>query len=487
MVVRVSIAPLSPDPVARALGEVDRLHARRVSADVAEQFLRELDAFDVGQMARFDARVRRWRYGPPAYRRAFGRDQWPGAGAATFEQFLDLVSRDGRQRQRAVEKLPLRPCVALLITIRATDWVAQVRAAALRRVATMDPDVAVELLPAVDTLAHARERGHALRSVLAQRLDNEDLKRASCSPNHLIRRAAWRRLIDRSAYDPSDVVNRAIADPDVIVRSVAAAAIGTFSVENRRAAATALIQDHVGALAARGLEALVLIEGDAPLLIALMSPTTTLRRRAQEWARLRQINAAALYRDRLQQDAGQREALLGLAEIAEPADLELMVRALNDARAPVRTAALRAVAALDPDLAERAAVDELETGTSGKAMRWAAVLLRRRAPSEDALRRVEAIALDDGRPLRHRIRAASVLRRSRWLHLMTLLRIQESSPQDALIADELRAWFSHSATITRAPDRSIRTKIEDAASQLDHGQRRQLEFLLRTASAPEPG
>jgi hypothetical protein len=442
-----------------------------------------LDSFDAAEMVRFDARFRAWRYSRSPFRRTVGRGRWSGAGAAAFEKFLGLVSTDGYRRQSAVEDVALRPCVATLIAIRATEWVPEVRAAALVRLRGLSADEAVALLPVVETLSRGRERAAELAEVIAERLSDHDLARATGSPNDHVRRVAWRWLIDRDAQDPVDVARRAARDRDVVVRSLAADLRPAMSVDDRREAASALVQDHVGSLAARGLESLVGIEGDQPIIRALRSRSASLRRSAQGWAALRHLDAATEYRSDLEADPADETALIGLAEVAEQKDLDMLVGALRNTRARVCAAALKAVWELDPDRGEEAAMEQLEAGAAGRVSRTAAVLLRRRATTRSTTSRIEAVALDAHRPLDHRLRAASVLRRARWLHLAVLLRIFESEPHDPRTREEIRQWFVASANITRGPSASIRAVIDSAARALDDRSRAQLDFLFRTTRA----
>jgi hypothetical protein len=91
------------------------------------------------------------------------------------------------------------------------------------------------------------------------------------------------------------------------------------------------------------------------------------------------------------------------------------------------------------------------------------------------------IALDTERPPGQRLRALSLVRSSRWVHLATLLQARKQHELRARLDGELATWIAHSGRIGRAPAPEIRQQIEERLPELDPAQRRQIEFVLRTA------
>jgi hypothetical protein len=140
---------------------------------------------------RFDALSRSGYSGfSPQAIAAAPRDVW---------ELLALVSADGRERERCVRATPLTPLTARLVAIRAIDWADQVCDAATMRLEACRVPLLVEALPLADQLARERLRGASLERVLDRRLSDDALRATARAPAALVRRAAWRRLIERGA------------------------------------------------------------------------------------------------------------------------------------------------------------------------------------------------------------------------------------------------------------------------------------------------
>ena len=338
----------------------------------ADDLWRELDALPPRELVRFDWQSRSWSTGlVPKQIAALGRAE------------LSLVSADGHERERAIRATPLTPLTVKLLVLRAVDWVAPVRRAAIARLDACPADLLTRALPLAERLAEERYRGDELGELLDARLT---VRAATQSSDTRVRRTAWRRLGD--AAHPHELIEQAAVDPDAVVRSVAARALERLPPHDRRMLAEALIDDRVGRIAARALAALVGLDGAAPIREALTAPSATLRRAARDWARLHGIDARAVARER--GDA------IALAELADPRDEALIRAMLDDPRARVRAAGLRGLARIDRPAARRAAVRRAqrerprprELGGRRRAQRRQPQRRRSRGALEDRARQI---------------------------------------------------------------------------------------------------
>lgn len=475
-------ADAPPDPVTRALDRVRALVRGRPQEEDVDALLTDLDALDDRAFIRFDARSRTWSSGLDPGEIARLRSRWRRSAAHALWAVMGLVSADGHDRQRAITETQLHRSTTALLALRSTDWVPEVRQAAMSRLADAQSDLLLDLLPLLEVLTHERLRAEQLDELIESRLADDDLRAATHSESALTRRAAWRRLVAREAYDVRDLRERAVRDPDILVRATAAGLLPDLDDESRRTIASTLVGDRVGWLAGRGLEVMIELDGEPAIRAALTSPNATLRRRAREWAAIRGVDARSVYLDLLHRDPADALALIALAEIGDSADEWLLPEALDDDRARVRAAALKAVARLNAAAAREAAVEELVTGRSGRGMRAAAFVLRAASLSEHDLQRLEDVGLDAQRPAGQRLRALALLRPSRWRHLAAVLQARRTAPPPLrdVLDEELRMWTAKSSHIARGPDECRRETIVALLPDLDPAARRTIDFVLRT-------
>ncbi|MDA0178983.1 hypothetical protein OJ997_01655 [Solirubrobacter phytolaccae] len=325
-----------------------------------------------------------------------------------LKDVLELFSPSGHVRQAALETVPLTPLTARVLVLRCADWVAEVRSAAFTRLRACDRDLLVAALPLVAWVMDEWTRGDLLGALLDERLTDDDLRALADVPDLALRRAAWRRLTARGAITPADV-QRAAADEDVAVRGIAARSLPDLAEADRRAAAERLLDDRVGWVAVRALTELVRLDGADRIVPALTARSATVRRAARDWARVRDVDARAVY---LARDPRDELALVGLAALRDPRDAELVRAMVDDPRARVRRAGLRALATLDEPEARRIALIWLEAG----AGRVAADVLRAGSPSAAEITVLTAIACDRERRPGARERALSLLRVGTWTH-----------------------------------------------------------------------
>ena len=498
--------PVSEDPVKQLILRVNVLLAEGSPDAVrARDLLEALAALAPRELVRFDEQSRGWLNGLdgsriPALRGEPCGDQrqegvWkrtrrgrsappppPTDVAMELSHVLGLVSGDGRERERAVRAAPMNTLTAQLLTIRCVDWVAQVREAALSRLETCPREVLVSALPLAAELAVGRKRGGLLDAFLDVHLSDTDLRSACRTRDVLTRRAAWRLLAARGVVAADELCGVAARDADVLVRAVAANAVASLPAARRRELAEILVRDRVGQIAVTALEALVGLDGPGAILPALTARPAALRRAARDWAKVRGIDARAVYEARLASTPGDALALVALAEIGDPRDTGLFAQMLDDPRSRVRAAGLRALARVDRLAGRQAAIDAIAAGATGRPGRAAAEVLREGVPSSSEGVVFERLALDESRPVGERLRALSLLTPSRWLHLAVLLEAEESAAAPELrvtLRAEIAGWSG--ARVRRAPTAPVRARIERLLPGLDPGRRRWIEFVLRTS------
>jgi hypothetical protein len=469
---------MADDTVSRLIERGNDLLAG--SAAGAGAFLDALEGLHPRDLVRFDERSRSYFSGLQRSRISGLRD-----AAQLVWSVLALVSADGRERERAAKEAPFTPLTTRLLALRCVDWVPQVRDAALDRLDGCPPAVLVEAFPLAEQLVRERARGGVLAALLDARFTDADLRAATLSPDPLTRRAAWRRLNDRGATTPDELRTLAARDGDVIVRGLAARALGRLPDHERRALAEVLVRDRVGWVAVPALAALVALDGAAPIIGALTARSAAVRRAARDWAAVRGVDARSVYLERLENDPLDATAVTSLAEMGDGQDADLFRRMLGDERARVRAAGLRALARVDRPAARRAAVDALRAGAAGRVTWAAADILRDHAPSGDEIQVLTRIALDPSRTPGQRLRVLSLLRRARWAHLAALLEVRNAARDEELrrrLDIEVDSWVASSRRIARPPDPDVRARVERLLPTLDAARQREIAFVLRTSS-----
>ena len=448
------------------------------------EFIAELEALPQRDLVRFDGQSRSWYSGLSS--KAIARLRWPAlrGGRKSLWEVLALVSADGRERQRGIRATPFSQLTACLLTIRATDWVGPVRAAALHKLDECPLALLIEALPLADQLATQRIRGEELHLLLDRQVSEEALREAARTASTSVRRAALRRLVERGTVVAGDVAN-AVDDEDVMVRMSAASALERLEVDQQRRIAQTLIDDPVGAVATPALNVLVAHDGAGPVDYALTGRSAGVRRAARDWAAIRDIDARAVYLGRLRFDARDRIALTGLAEIADKRDVSLFWDMLDDDRGRIRAAGLRALARVEEGAARPVAVDALRDRASGQMFWAAADVLRRGSPTATEIEALVPVGLNPERPAGQRFRALSLLRRNRWVHLATLLQAWAETEDDIVrrrLDQEINIWIASSSRLTHAPTDEVRQQIDKLLPQLAADQRREIEFVVRTVT-----
>jgi hypothetical protein len=407
--------------------------------------------------------------------------------------FAHACAANGYPRQRALKALPAHPGRLALAAalIRTDDWVAEVRDSAghaLRALLPACGDDLFALLPLVDALRQ-RERFAAgawpalVEPVLLDPRHASSRSQATQSANRGTRAIGY-ALVERA--DPErrlQACRQAIADadPGIARWALGVAANGEAGVELLRHG----LHHPFGGVRAESLRRLVaagVADLRALLERALFDETASVRDVAAYWLRERfGVDARAAWRQAL--DAGTDPAaglaLLALCERAEAIDVERIRPFLRAPAARARIAALKAIAAAQPDDVD----DVLGQGLcdpSGRVVIIALRLLRRRpgALSADALR--TAFAANAGaRPLL----LAAVPRIDQWQGLRLLLDWLAGATDDReAIALRLRHWldatnhrFAHLSTAMRDDLRLALARARTDAVDVDWSR---LEALL---------
>lgn len=472
------------DPVSLVIQRANRLLDGSPSYPEVSAFAGDLAELNPRDLARFEWQARSWISGVnwPALKRL----RWPvlrGARKALW-QTLALASPDGYERERAIKTAPADALHVQLIVVRCLDWVDEVRDAALARLETIADDLLVEALPLAEQLATERHRGHVLEALLNARLTDDQLRLAGHSPVALVRRSAWRRLAHRHALSDADL-DRVVRDTDVLVRAVAARLLPSLGIRTRRRLAEHLLNDPVGWVATPALAALVDPDGDSAIRPALIARTAPVRRAAQDWARLRGIDARAEYVERRALDPRDPVALLALADLAHKDDADLFGAMVGDDRARVAAAGLRALVRVDEPRGRAAAVDALRERRVGRVTWAAASVLRGATPSNAEAAALADVACDVSRSIGQRFRALSLLRPLRWRHLALVLEIRSNELDPSVrrrLDTELNAWLSLSGRIGRRPTGDDAERLPGLLAALDDRRRERIEFILRTSA-----
>lgn len=441
-------------------------------------------------LVRLDGRVRPWwwEHGPRERRllgAALAARNPVVVRAATA---AGTLSPDGYLREAAVNRLGNElPWSFALLAVRTTDWVAQVRRAAMAALEAAETDSAIEHLPLLEQLSASRARAGEIREWVERRLAGDQaLDALSAARGHTdarVRRAAWRRLNGHRPEQVAREIGRALSDPDLAIRLWAVQRLDRLEDPQLLALGPQLLADPVGRIRAVGLSIALSTggsDGDLTAKRSLPDRSAAVRRVAQAYLTERSVDVSEFYKELL----GERVTgaiVLGLAESGGRAALPQLRKLLTDERSSVRRAALRAITKVSPEqapeLASACVADESEP-----VARDALRVLASKATSAEVVSHVEAASTNDSRP-RVRATALSALRRHRWRWLA--LALAQLADSDAGVRahaqEELRLWLGESAHVYYGPTEIERRLIERSFDNADPDQRRVIEFVIRTA------
>ena len=244
---------------------------------------------------------------------------------------LASTHRDGFLREAATRALALRDerLAAAALAVRAFDHVPQVRDAARAALLSRSPERDASIVLPILYAAQIRKTAGDLFDRYVARTPPETARELVASPDRETRRFA----VQRAPLSVSELVGIAASDRDTHVRLNAARralaeepGVATELLELRPASVRALaLADAAGSVVLPHLDQL------------LLDRSALLRRAAQARALASGYDLRSEYRESLP----QRTAVLGLGEIGEPADAELLAALVGGAHAPaVRRAAV---------------------------------------------------------------------------------------------------------------------------------------------------
>jgi hypothetical protein len=382
---------------------------------------------------------------------------------------------------RALEAIP-DPRAFRWLVVRATDWVPAIRDRAmesvLRATGTASPEGLADALPLV--LGHRFEVGrrtHAIRAAVLAPLTSSEgrevLRTRTSDADPLIRRQAFSVLAD---VEPSiALLHEALAIGDVVAATTAARPILSapdirhdgirvlFVSRPPQMRATAVWEAHK-----HGVLTEIVDE-------ALLDPSPTVRRLAQQVATRDRDAWRGLYLDTLDTPASTAVALHGLADMATPDDAAVAIEHLDHPYIRVRFAAVRLLVAArattgrDTSTNDRLAVLALDASgrVAGEAIRG----LRARGLSEPIVERLYVAATIADANVRRRIFRRVLLHTSRWQQLrygLRALTATDTTLHDLgleVVKHAVDSW-NQSSTVPRAGELDeIRSSLDAARAR----------------------
>ena len=284
---------------------------RKQIAPAATEVLQRLDQLTDEDVLSLDRRVRSWseyvHWGHGGnLPRGFVADQRTTVQAAAAAGSFAI---SGYTREKACWCLAsFMPWSFRLLAIRSSDWVPEVRDAALDSLKGVGPDEIASHLGLVDHLTEDRSRGSGFGQLIEATVNSNAgfaaLLRARQSADVRSRRAAWKLLMKwRPDATVADLA-QAAGDSDVWLRQWAANHARDPGVDDaaRHALVVALRADPVGRLRAHALALGIELgainhEG---LSTALSDTSSLVRSLAQHELRRSEIDVTATYRARLE-------------------------------------------------------------------------------------------------------------------------------------------------------------------------------------------
>lgn len=447
----------------------------------------------LSSLGRLDARARSWtRWDDGGWRSLTPSDMQklllttadPLAVAAATS-----MHSDGYVREAAVRLLATMTSGEELrwLLLRCTDWVPEVRSAAIDAVRARcrsvenHPRYTGDLVGAVALIDSERfryEEFSALRSdlgaALASPASREAVRAATHDPDRLTRRAAVRILI--SVEPTIDLLRGQLAVGDVVAASAVATELLEIPAVSDQVARF-LLTARLARLRELGLWHLLAQEDDDESLVngCLLDPAPRVRDVAQRHASGQGRNVADWYRGHLSQYPFG--ALLGLGDVGGPQDLPTAQAHARSVHTRTRAAAVRVIArfgspAVGPRLLEIAAAD------TGRVAREALAGLRRLGVSEELARVAWDRATDPTTPQsgRRRMFVRLLPLASRWIATELALRAlihpdEEISELGAsLLAHTATTWNQSWTAPTPAQLDMVRALVDETQRAMDREQ-----------------
>lgn len=413
--------------------------------------------------------------------------------------YVALLSchRSGYVRAEALRVLgaDVSDTTLAFVLLRLVDWVPEVRARAetefRKRLNTSSGDALIRCLALMDRLAacaqfrpdHARSVDEILRS--AEHADS--LRRAFSSPSRMVRRHCYRIAIANPAFSPSDVIQQALLDHDVIVRKWAFTEGRLLPPPSESELMGRAAHDSYSPIRRIAFDAFVpkassSIEEVSPFLY---DRATSIRLACQSLLERIGHPPAAFYRDALRAPVSRTThiCILGLAETGDRSDTALIAPMLAGRSARVRRAAIRALRTLRAD-GQQAILRRLVSSDVPSVAREAAssLLAAREVPASGVW--ADALANPNKRV------PVSVLglmwRAGKWeqlrLYLQAVALTQPKLVESGI--GMLALWLKrfNRTFVQPAPSdtASLRSLMNSARSQMPQSLSSDLDFILKT-------
>jgi hypothetical protein len=387
---------------------------------------------------------------------------------------------DGFARERACRALGgFLPWSIRLLVIRATDWVPEVRGAALDALSGVVAHDFARHVGLVEQLSAARARTDGLdrlvNAVLISTSGLSELSQLRNADDQLVRRAAWNLLMRWLPERTTAQLADAARDPDPWLRHWAQAHAGAGGITVEWEVARAMRRDPVGRLRARALRTEINLggSGDPFLTDALSDQSAAVRAVAQHHLRASGVEIRALYRTRLAAKPKVGD-ILGIGEVGEPSDAGLVRRWLADPRARYRQAALISGAHLaggDIDTAA-AALDDPSPRVARTGVR---LLGASRLPST-LVAQMEARAATGSPSVRRS--ALVVLRPYPWPWLLAVLRCHNAPDEET--RRFAREELARGRIPTTAPSADTADAVLELLPSVNKKSAELIEWVLRT-------
>ena len=381
------------------------------------------------------------------------------------------------------------------LILRANDWVSaiqmRVRTALMDRLTASYANTFVRHLILLDYLARAKRFDHGpLLNAIERFIRSAEARPALLtgleSPQYPIRRRCYELVYAAHGPAPEWLGEKAMADPDVVIRYRAYAQVLTANealpmTVVRRAAKDSFppIRGMAFDCVQKGVAARELIQG------FLFDRSTELRQGAQRyWRDLKFGNPADTYRESLQQSSSEAvaQALSGLGETGQVADADLVLPFLRHRLAAVRRAAVRAICRLQPPNFLDIVTQTLLTDSPSVAAAAGGCL-------EKHVRHMNPSPLWDRAvivgTIHSQICVIRIFRQlSKWERLEHLLRaILTSEAARTFAIAELGDWNSRFnrtfTTLTPAQHSTLRSLLVQARALLSSEMLTEIEFVLR--------
>jgi hypothetical protein len=393
---------------------------------------------------------------------------------------------NGFTREQACRALAgFMPWSFRLLVLRASDWVPEVRAAAMEGLSRAAvPDLGRHL-GLVERLSADRSRNQDLDRLVSEMFDTPSgiagLTALRDADDTIVRRTAWLMLMRWSPETTGAQLVDAAHDPDPWLRHWAMAQSGSVDGRVAREVARALRSDAIGLLRARGLSAEIEFgtADQAVVTHSLSDRSGAVRSVAQYHLKADGVDVSALYRARLvgEPDVGD---VLGIGEVGEPSDADAVRRWLADPRARYRHAAVISSTRLaGPDAS---ALGALLDDPSARVVHTAVRLLGASGLPSTLLAQVEDRAATGSAPVRQS--ALVLLRPYPWRWLLAILRCLGAPEEETrrFARDELAEWHRRLAVLTSAPPDDTAQAIRELLPSTTPKSAQLIEFALRTTT-----